>query len=57
MNVMIDLDKLTNGTIAMIGNDLGVKMFDWNNKSKEELSKSYDEYINKIIEYLINNQP
>lgn len=48
MNVIIDLDKLTYGTLTMIGQDYGIKGFCSN-------AKEIEEYSDKVVEELSKN--
>lgn len=48
--ILIDETKLTNGTIGMIGYDLGIEGYNVNDWFKN--IKSFDEYTDKVIEIL-----
>lgn len=62
MNVIIDLDKLTYGTLTMIGQDYGIKGFcnnakeieEYSDKVVEELSKNTERFKKEIKDAVIN---
>ena len=48
--ILVDENKLTLQTIAMIGEDLGIEGYD-PNKWMVDI-KTYDEYVDKVVDYL-----
>lgn len=48
--ILIDETKLTNGTIGMIGQDLGIEGHNVNDWFRN--IESFDEYIDKVIKIL-----